>query len=375
MAQINFDSTLNINEVTDLIMDISDRLTVLVVSEPGVGKSSILVNIAERNGDAYRVAGDSKLPKCKNDKFDYIYVDCTSKELFDIAATIPNHADKSLEYYVSSLAHMDSSKPKYIMLDEFSKVPRAMKVIWTRMMLEKTWGDIPLPQGSRVFGTCNNAADGLGDTLAGHELNRVCMVEMQKPTTKMYLKWAANNGVHPVIQAAAQMYGGRWFASYRDGGQDDNPVIFNPKRKTQGPFLSLRSLTKCSYLVEKFANRENLLLPALAGTIGVSAAQDLITMVRMNNQIHTTKQIISDPRGIPLPKEDAAMFLMMFNALSDIETQDDLSSFMDFVERDTREEVQSVFFSMMFRSKSRIQLARGNSRLRDWSVKNYELIG
>lgn len=375
MAQVNFSATLNINEVTDLIMEVSDKLTVLVVSEPGVGKSSILVNIAERNGDAYRVAGDSKTTKCANDKFDYIYIDCTSKELFDVAATIPNHATKTLEYYVSSLAHLDSKKPKYIMLDEISKVPRTMKVIWTRMMLEKTWGDVPLPEGSRIFGTCNNAADGLGDTLAGHELNRVCMIEMSKPTTDMYLKWAVNNGVHPVIQTAAQMFGGKWFASYRDSGQDENPVIFNPKRKAQGPFLSLRSLTKCSYLVEKFGGRDNLLLPALAGTIGTAAAADLMTLAKMNHQILRTNQIIANPLGVPMPTEDAALFLMMFNALGDIKTQDDLSSFMDFITRDPREEVQSVFYSMMFRSKSRIELARGNSKLRDWSVKNYELLG
>lgn len=369
---VSFNQTLTIDEVTDLIDEISDKITVFVQSEPGVGKSSILKELAKRYGDNWRKAGDSHLPMCSDDKYDYIYVDCASKDLADIGLTIPNHGTKTLEYYVSELIMLDSPKPKLIMLDEFDKMPRMVKIVFTRLTLERFWGDRPLTTGSKIFTTSNNASDGFGDQMMGYEMNRGIKVEMEKPRTQQWLRWAANNGINSVIQATVTMFGGRMFASYKDEGQKENPYIFNPK--VRQPFVSGRSLAAASLIVDKFSGRDSLLLGALCGTVGVAAARDIMMMVKMNKQIHTTKQILDNPLSISVPSEDAALFLMMMNAVSDVETQDDVSKFMLFIERVPSEEIQSVFFSMMFRKKSKIPLARGNEKMKNWSVKNFELI-
>ena len=99
MSKINFSLTASINEVKDLIREIGDTNTIAVISEPGVGKSSLLAMIAEDNGDQWRKVGDD----FPTDKYDYIYVDCPVKDMMDVAASIPNHASKTLEYYVASL--------------------------------------------------------------------------------------------------------------------------------------------------------------------------------------------------------------------------------------------------------------------------------
>lgn len=369
---VSFNVPLEIDEVTDLIDDIADQITVFVRSEPGVGKSSILKELAIRNGDAFRVAEDSRLPKCANDKYDYIYVDCASKDLNDIGLTIPNHGSRRLDYYVSELVMLDSPKPKVILLDEFDKCPRMTKIVFTRLTLERIWGDRPVPTGTKIFTASNNASDGFGDSMMGYEMNRGMVVDLLKPNANKWLRWAANNGIHPVICATAQMYGGRMFASYRDEGQKDNPYIFNPKVKQ--PFVSGRSMAAASKVVEKFLGRERLMLAALCGTVGVAAARDITMVANLNKQISTTEQVIANPAGITMPTDDAALFLMLFNAVEDVKTQDDLTKFMTFVERITSEEIQSVFFSMMFRRKSKIPLARGNGKMKDWSLKNYELI-
>ena len=369
---VSFNQTLTIDEVTDLIDEIAGEVTVFVQSEPGVGKSSILKTLAERYGDAWRKAGDSHLPKCKDDTYDYIYVDCASKDLADIGLTIPNHATKTLEYYVSELCMLDSPKPKVIMLDEFDKMPRMVKIVFTRLTLERFWGDRPVPTGTKIFTTSNNASDGFGDQMMGYEMNRGIKVEMEKPRAKQWLRWAANNNINSVIQATVTMFGGRMFASYKDEGQKDNPYIFNPK--VRQPFVSGRSMAAASLVVDKFNGRDGLLLGALCGTVGVAAARDIMMMVKMNKQIHTTKQVMNSPMTVPVPTEDAALFLMMMNAVQDVETQDDVSRFMMFIERIPSEEIQSVFFSMMFRKKSRIQLARGNQKMQQWSIKNYDLL-
>jgi hypothetical protein len=174
-----------IKELETLIPTIAETLTPIIQSEAGCGKTSLLKAIEKKLGD----------------KYDYIYVDCPVKDMSDIAMTIPNHDTKTLESYVGSLFKLDSDKPKVILLDEFMKSPKLLQVIFTRLMLERTVGDTPLPKGSLVFGTSNNQADGLGDTMLAHAGNRVCILEMEKPNVEDWLVWATENGVSPLIRA------------------------------------------------------------------------------------------------------------------------------------------------------------------------------
>ena len=149
MSKVNFSMSVSLEETKNIIKAIGDSLTPIVVSEPGVGKSTILKMLEAEMGDEY----------------DYIYVDCPVKDMMDVAASIPNHDSKSLEYYVSDLFKLGNGKPKVIMLDEFMKAPKLLQIIFTRLMLERSVGDAPLPKGSIVFGTSNNTTDGVGDTV------------------------------------------------------------------------------------------------------------------------------------------------------------------------------------------------------------------
>jgi len=73
------------------------------------------------------------------------------------------------------------------------------------------------------------------------------------------------------------------------------------------------------------------------------------------------------------PSMLAAVFMMMFNAIDDILTQDDLSAFMQFIDRVGSREVESVFFTMLVQTKRTVRLAKGNKRVTDWAAKNIEL--
>ena len=182
--------SVSINELRKLIPVIGKTLTPVIQSEPGCGKTSLLSMLEEDLGSGY----------------DYIYVDCPVKDMSDIAMTIPNHETKSLESYVGSLFKLSSPKPKVILLDEFMKSPKLLQVIFTRLMLERCVGDTPLPEGSIVFATSNNASDGVGDSMLAHAGNRVCIMRMEKPNADSWLKWAGENGVHSLIRAWVHMF-------------------------------------------------------------------------------------------------------------------------------------------------------------------------
>jgi ATPase family associated with various cellular activities (AAA) len=356
MSKLNFNSTVSIKELRKTIPLIGSSLTPIILSEPGCGKTSLLSMIAEDLGDAY----------------DYIYVDCPVKDMSDVGMTIPNHQTQSLEYYVSSLFKLDSPKPKVILLDEFMKSPKLLQVIFTRLMLERMVGDRPLPSGSIVFGTSNNASDGVGDTMLAHAGNRVCIMEMSKPSVNEWLEWSSANGISRVVRAFVAMFP-RVLASYRDGNQDDNPYVFNPK-KTALSFCSPRSLAKCDVIVK---NRDilgdNATMVALAGTIGASGAGDMSAFLSLEKTLVDVKDIVKSPDSIKVPEEISAQLMIMFQAVDVLETQDELTKFMTFVNKIPSSEVQAVFFTMMMRNTKSIKLARNNMQIAEWAKNNHEL--
>jgi len=286
--------------------------------------------------------------------------------------TIPNHANKALEYYVSSLFNLDDKKPKYILLDELMKAPKLLQVIFTRLMLEKMVGDRPLTDGSAIIATSNNASDGVGDNMLAHAGNRVCLVRMAKPTADEWLAWATENGISRVVRAFVAMFP-RCMASYIDGDQKDNPYIFKPSM-TSLSFVSPRSLAKCDVIVR---NRdvigENATKVCLAGTIGASGAGDMSAFMSLEKSLMDVRDIIKKPEDVEIPKDISAQLMIMFQAVDVLDTQDQLTKFMMFVNRIPSSEIQGVFFTMMMRNPKSIRLARNNQEIADWAKNNHEL--
>jgi hypothetical protein len=358
MAKVSTIPMVSIKECINIIKLVGANLTPMIMSEPGVGKSSIL--------EALRV-------ELGEDEYDFIYLDCPNKEIMDIAASIPNHATKALEYYVSSLFKLGNGKKKVIMLDEMLKAPKMLQVLFTRMILEHMIGDEKLPDGSILFATSNNATDGVGDTMAGHVANRLMLVRMRKPSASEWNTWASANGINRVVRAWVAMYGAKVMASYIDGDQEDNPYIFKPSSMVK-QFASPRSLARASYIVDQAdALGENATMCALAGTIGEAAARDMAAFLSLQHKVSDVADIIKHPLTTPCPNEDvAALLLIMFQAIDKINEHDELSKFMEYVERINSSEVQSIFFTMMMRAKTK--LARHNDKIKAWAKDNYELM-
>lgn len=356
MSKINFTLAVSIEEAKTAIKTVGQHITPIIVSEPGVGKSTIL-KMLETEMD--------------NNEYDFIYVDCPVKDMMDVAASIPNHDTKSLEYYVSSLFKLGNGKKKVIMLDEFMKSPKLLQIIFTRLILERTVGDVALPEGSIVFATSNNASDGVGDSMLAHVGNRVTVLKMSKPNAEQWNVWASANGVARPIRAWAAM-NPRAFYSYTDGGQEDNPYIFKPSGTAQ-QFVSPRSLAKASPIVSaKDELGEHLMMAMLAGTIGEAAAKSMSAFIALEDKLIRFDDVIKSPETIKVPEDVSAQVMMCFEAVDCIETQDQLSKYMQFIKRVPSSEVQSIFFTMIIRGKSRI--ARYNQEINNWAQENHILM-
>jgi hypothetical protein len=372
MSVISNEVLVSLSEASKAVHLYGKTNTIIMVAEPGIGKTTTLSGMAEFYNDKWRRVGD----EYPSDTYLYVYVDVPGKDLGDVFMNIPVHDTKSLEQYAAALFKMDDPRPKIIMLDEYAKAPKMLQVIFTRLMLERSLGDVQLPEGSIVFGTSNNASDGVGDALLAHGINRVTILKVAKPNAEQYAVWATNNGVHPALRGWA-MTNRSAFASYltmTPEQLDANPFVFNP-RKTGQSFLSPRSLTKCDTIVRNLAVAgENLTRAALAGTVGQAAGDSILAYMALEKEIYDVRDCINDPMGTPIPTKLSALFLMLFNAVDVIETQDDLTGFMQYMDRSKSSELESLWFMMVTQSSKTAPIANRNERVKEWIKTNFALI-
>lgn len=359
-------NALTVNELRLIIAKTGHITTPYIFGEPGIGKSSLHYALIEDLG---------------TDEYDHIYFDCGSAQFGDVGTYIPVHDTKQLEYYVSSLLKLDSPKKKVIMLDEFGKLAKVLRPTLTRLILERMVGDIKLPEGSIVFATSNDVSDGVGDFLAAHEGDRITMYPMAKPRAldasgrpAEWLIWASENGVSAVTQSFAAMTPAA-FASYKDNTESNNPIIFNP-RTNPVKFLSPRGLAQSdkAYVQNRHVLGEKLLYASLCGRIGQAGAEALMAFIAMEKELTSTRDVIANPDTVPVPSKLGALYMMIFNAIEVLATQDDLTAFMKFVKRTGSAEIEGVFFSMLTANSKTARLARTNESIKKWMTENYVLV-
>lgn len=359
MATLNAERV-TINQLRRYIPLFAQDLTPIILSEPGVGKTSLLTALQEDMG---------------NDEWDYIYVDCPSKDYGDIGANIPVHSTKSLEYYAASLFKLDSPKKKVILLDEFLKTGKGMRVIFTRLILERMVGDRALPEGSLVIATSNNASDGVGDFAQAHEGNRVVFFELAKSRAPEWVPWATRNGASEIVCSFAMM-NESIFDSYLDEGKAANPFIFNPKTNNRS-FISPRSLFKAdkAFVQNRDKLDDSFLRSALIGTLGKAGGELLASYVSMAAEVVDPKQVFADPDAVQIPSKLAVLYMLMFNAARAITIQDELSAFLKFLDRTKSNDLtQGVFYTMLANDKSKTKLCYQNARIQKWMQNNPHLV-
>jgi hypothetical protein len=194
---------------------------------------------------------------------------------------------------------------------------------------------------------------------------------MCKPTADEWNIWASKNRVARSIRAWVAM-NPRVMKSYLDPEQGDNPYIFKPSGIAKS-FASPRSLAKASVITNnRDKMSENAMTAALAGTIGEAAAKSMAAFIAMEGRLVSYKEVMADPVNVKVPEDVSALIMMMFVGVDYIETQQDLTDYMAFVNRIRQAEVQSIFFTMIMRTKPKV--ARYNQQIKLWAQENHMLM-
>lgn len=350
----NSDLIINLNEAADLIEHTGENVAYIFQGEPGVGKSSLLKMLAARNANRQ-----------------YIYMDGPLLDLGDVSG-VPrvesiNGVDVT-KFAPNAMMGFHLDKPVTLMIDEFGKMMRPVQNMFLRVLLEKKLNADSMHEGSAVFGTTNMTTDGLGDNLLAHVRNRVSFVTVRKPTQNEWLLWAANNNIAPEVAAFAKFFG-QIFESYLDGDVGGNPYVFDP-RKTQGAFVTPRSLEKASNIMKKRALLGNsVTTAALAGALGVTGARDLVSYAELSDKLPTWDAIVNNPKGavVPTGVDQAAAFMVVFNAITRVE-KNEMDAWLEYLSR-LPKEMQGVFALEIVKTNRR-DIAVTHRKFVEFATKN-----
>lgn len=354
MAEVTFGKSITLKQAANLICS-NPETRFLLQGEPGIGKSSLLKMIAERAG------------------MDYAYIDVPNMDLGDIAMPVIDHDTKTTRYYPNARFKVHTGKPVVIMLDEFTKGADPVKNM-LHPMLEKAnprLGDISLNKDYIVFLTGNLSTDGVGDNLKAHSRNRLVPVTISKPTADQWIEWAINKGVEAEVIAWVSRFP-QVLASYTDGGQNDNPYIYNPKRN-QNAFVSPRSLETASDIVRtRNQNDPDAVIAALTGAIGESGARDMQAYIEFADQLPTWESTVSNPDTAPVPTSPGACSIVVFGAISRV-TKETITPFMKYLER-FEPEWQAVFAVNIAKAPAKQSIAFSCKAFATWVAVNQDLL-
>lgn len=353
-ANANITRKLTLKQAADLIFACGSGNTFFLVGEPGIGKTALPKSLEPRLPD--------HLPA---------YLDCPNMDLGDIAMPVTDHETRTTRYYPNARFRMHEGKPVLLTLDEFTKAMEPVKNQLHPTIWERRLGDQTFHPDSIIILTGNLTSDGVGDTIKGHTLNRITRIEIAKPTADEWLMWAVDNGINPVVMAWVKQFP-HCLASYTDGGEDDNPYIYNPK-KFQLSYVSPRSLELASRIVDKRDQFDSAsLIAALAGTIGEAAARDMEAFIAYQDELPTKEAIINSPTTAAVPTSSGACAVVTFGLINAV-TTDSIDPIMEYISR-LGEEWQAVFCINLAKNPKKQPIAFRSKAFTAWCTANADLL-
>lgn len=346
---------LNLDQAAALIGAVGQQRTVLVQGEMGTGKTTLLKTLAQQ------------FPKhvaC--------YFDATTKDVGDI--TIPNvmrldDSDEFVRYVPNEEFGVHTGKPVILMIDEFGKANPAVKNALLRVILEREVGCHKLHPDSIVFATTNLGAEGVGDLLPAHARNRVTVITTRKPSNMEWIEWGINNGIDHALLGWCKD-NPQLFQSFVDiDNPDENPYIFHPKAQ-RAAFVSPRSLEAASDILKvRDVMDDQTLTAALMGTIGERGGMDLMARMRLADDLPSLDSIKSDPLNAKVPESASAVCMVVYRALSTIETNW-IDAWMDYMVR-LDKEAQGMFVNgVRAKNYSKQSVVMTNRKFTDWAMQN-----
>lgn len=351
---------MSLDQVATAIKHGGHKRTILVEGHMGTGKSSLLKMLADEMPGHVACYFDC------NTKCDAGDIGLPQFHLIEEQGCVTYVPNEELGFHLN--------KPIILMIDEFGKANKSVKNAMLRVKLERTYGNKPLHPKSVVFSTTNIGAEGVGDLLLPHEINRINVIRSRKPTNMEWIEWGLNNNIHHTLLGWCKDTP-QLFHSFEDvKNPDDNPYIFHPQKQA-GSFVTCRSLEGASdwmHVRDEGGIDDHSLTSLLIGGIGDRGAMDLMAFVNLSDQLPTLDSIQSDPMNAKIPTSASGVCMVVFRTLGAI-SKSWIDPWMDYLGRlDT--EAQGMFVNGVRANKYQHRaLVMSNKKFTQWAMNNGHL--
>lgn len=179
-----------------------------------------------------------------------------------------------------------------LFLDELSCCPPLVQSSALQLVLDRRIGEWELPDGWHVWAAGNREQDrSVFHRMPAPLLNRFVHVEVE-PDVDDWAIWAHSHGIHPLIIA---------FLRVRPN------LLLDMSNPTAKAFPTPRSW---EYANDMFPMPEDVRYVALRGCIGDGTATELEAYLRTASGIPTEQDILTNPGGIPIPKDPSLLYAL-----------------------------------------------------------------
>ena len=253
---------------------------ILIHSSPGVGKSSIVRQVADKLG------------------IGFVDVRLAEMESVDIRG-LPS-VDKDLgvmKWNAPDFWPRDPASKGIIFLDELTSCDKSCQVAAYELILDRKLGDVyKVPNGWYIVSAGNLTTDrAVAMTMSSALSNRFLHVELEADA-EQWCKWAFTHEIHPSVTG---------FIQYRPEN------LFNmEKENLERGWPSPRSWDRVSQMCKIYGGNENLLRKVVYGLVGPAKGVEFMEFHRLNKSFDNIIDMLYGKVPIKIPEKNDQLFAM-----------------------------------------------------------------
>lgn len=268
------------SDLLEVLLNVAPVRPVFIWGAPGIGKSALVEQFAEKVGlPCVSLLGSQLAPE------DIIGIPQIQE---DVSTFLPPKMIARKEPYV-------------LFLDELNACSQEVQKAFYSLIHERRIGEYHLPEGSIVVGAGNRTQDSaIVKNMSSALINRMFHVQL-KADVKQWLSWAYGAGIHP------------WITDYISQRPDH---LFSQPPKTEEPYSTPRSWHMLSDALTEYGAGERdipqeVLRMLTYGTISPSHAGMFLAYTKQLKNTHLLDEIIAQKAKWPgKPEERDVLYFL-----------------------------------------------------------------
>lgn len=326
--------------------EMSKKLAPLLIhGSPGLGKSSIVAQVAEELG------------------FQFIDVRLAQMEPCDIRGLpVPNKENKQMDWYVNGQWPRDPNSKGILFLDEITSADRSIQVAAYELILDRRLGSLyKVPDKWYIIAAGNNSTDrAVATTMSSALANRFTHVELRDDVNE-WLAYGRGVGFHPAVLGFIQF--------------KPNYLMKMDSENLERGWPSPRSWERASQIcniynggVDTMTATDSVFRKMIRGTVGMGAEVEFNAFYRIHRKFDDMYKLMLDSKAmISLPSAHdekiamiSAMVYMLWRGKNEDETKKLVEGFFRICTQFTSDFALMAMFNAL--DSNNIEIKRERSR-------------